>query len=93
MKKFLLVVMVIMILAIGVMGIHQIYRVNRAHSTFANYYAFRGCSQLISQTATSATCALPSGQVIEIVEYENKWYLNGDLPCTGPLGTYLLCMI
>ena len=58
-----------------------------AHSTFDNYYAFRGCTQLISRTDTSGTCKLADGRTITIVEYQGKWYLDGDLPwaCLGDI--------
>ncbi len=93
MKKLFLGLGVLLILVIVVFGVFQIYTVDKAHSTFENYYAFRGCSQLISKTADSATCALSSGKTIKIVEYDDKWYLDGDLPCSGPLAQYLLCLI
>jgi hypothetical protein len=56
------------------------FYVEHAHSTFENYYAFRGCQQLLTKTNSDATCRLPSGQVIKLVQVQNKWYLDGDLP-------------
>jgi hypothetical protein len=62
----------------------RVREVEIAHSTFENYYAFRGCSELLSRTATDATCRLPSGQTIRIVAVDDRWYLDGDLPtCWG----------
>lgn len=58
----------------------QFYTVQKAHRTFENYYAFRGCKQLVAKTDTTATCRLASGKVITLVAYKGKWYLNGDLP-------------
>ncbi|MDE2037832.1 MAG: hypothetical protein KGI69_01240 [Patescibacteria group bacterium] len=52
----------------------------KAHSTFEDYYAFRGCSQLIERTPDSGTCRTASGNVIKIVQYRGRWYLDGDLP-------------
>ena len=53
----------------------------KAHSTFENYYVFRGCVQLLEKTDTYGTCKTNSGQVIKIVKYNNgRWYLDGDLP-------------
>lgn len=58
----------------------QFVRVEHAHSSFANYYAFRGCVRLVSKSDATAVCALPSGKTIKLVKYKNKWYLQGDLP-------------
>ena len=33
------------------LGIWWVVYLHRAHSTFDNYYAFRGCQQLITKTA------------------------------------------
>jgi len=57
----------------------------QAHSSFADYYAFRGCTELLEKTDTYGICRTNSGQTIKIVEYQNKWYLDGDLPwaCLG----------
>jgi len=54
-----------------------------AHSTFENYYAFRGCVQLIEKTDTYGMCKLSSGQTIKLVKFKNKWYLDGDLSYPG----------
>ena len=53
---------------------------DKAHSTFENYYAFRGCAQLIDKTDDYGICKTTSGAVIKIVKFQNKWYLDGDLP-------------
>lgn len=66
--------------AFGVLLVSQVAYVERAHQTFQNYYAFRGCQELLTKTANDATCRLSTGQVIKIVRYQNKWYLDGDLP-------------
>jgi hypothetical protein len=56
---------------------------HKAHSTFENYYKFRGCVQLLQRTDTYGICKVNSGETIKIVKYQNKWYLDGDLPvCT-----------
>ena len=51
-----------------------------AHSSFENYYAFRGCIQLLQKTETFGICKTDSGQTIKMVLYKGKWYLDGDLP-------------
>ena len=50
-----------------------------AHSSFENYYNFRGCTQLLAKTDTYGICQTSSGKIIKIVKYENKWFLDGDL--------------
>ncbi len=56
-----------------------------AHSSFENYFAFRGCSELVEKTDTYGTCKTGSGQMQKIVLYRGRWYLDGDLPwaCLG----------
>ncbi len=60
---------------------YQILYLRSAHSTFENYYAFRGCVQLLEKTPNYGTCKTNTGQVIKIVKFQNKWFLDGDLPC------------
>ena len=59
----------------------------KAHSTFENYYAFRGCTKLIQKTQDYGICKIESGQIIKIVKFQGKWYLDGDLPwgCIGKI--------
>lgn len=75
-------ILVLVVVAIGVFGIFQVRMLNKAHSTFENYYAFRGCEQLVSRTSTTGVCKTRSGETITIVLYKGKWYLQGDLPNT-----------
>jgi hypothetical protein len=75
--RFLLV---FLILVLGV-GIYQVFFLKKAHSTFENYYAFRGCTQLVEKNQDFGICKTNTNQIIKIVKYENKWYLDGDLPC------------
>lgn len=72
--------MLVGVLFIIAFGINQFIVLRKAHSTFENYYAFRGCTQLITRTSEFGTCKLSSGQTIKIVKFQNKWYLDGDLP-------------
>jgi len=58
----------------------------KAHSTFENYYAFRGCAQLVERTSDYGVCRLASGKAVKIVRFRGRWYLDGDLPvCVGGL--------
>jgi hypothetical protein len=61
-------------------GTAQYYILQNAHSSFDNYYKFRGCSQLISRSSDNAVCRLSSGETIKIVKFHDRWYLDGDLP-------------
>jgi len=62
-------------------GVNQVLYLQKAHSTFENYYAFRGCTQLLVRTGDYGLCKTGSGQTIKIVKFQGKWYLDGDLPC------------
>lgn len=80
MLKIVSLIFLIIIVVIIALGIQQIITLRRAHSTFENYYAFRGCAQLLSRTNDAGTCRTSSGQVIKIVKFQNRWFLDGDLP-------------
>ncbi len=79
--QFALAAVIILMIFMG----QQRLMLQKAHSTFDNYAAFRGCEQITSQNATSGTCTIAGGQTIKIVEFNGKWYLDGDLPplCFG----------
>ena len=80
--KALLSIVGMFLVALVIFGIYQVRLLRKAHSTFDNYYAFRGCAQLIKRTSTYGICKTNSGQTIKIVLYHGKWYLNGDTPTT-----------
>jgi hypothetical protein len=87
MKKPLLTLGLIALIILGALFIYQWAYLRKAHSTFENYYAFRGCQTLVEKTDTYGTCKLTNGSTIKIVMYQGKWYLDGDLPyaCLGSL--------
>ncbi|MCL4397739.1 hypothetical protein M1403_01790 [Patescibacteria group bacterium] len=68
------------IIVFGGLSIQQFITLRQAHSSFENYYAFRGCQKLLEKTDTSGTCRLSDGKIIKLVKFNNKWYLSGDLP-------------
>ncbi len=76
-KHKMLIIIVAVVVALGV---YWFLILDRAHSSFDEYYKFRGCTQLISKTDNYGFCKIPSGQTIKIVKFNNKWFLNGDLP-------------
>jgi len=79
-KTFLSIVVVCVLLASFII-FFQTITLQKAHSTFENYYAFRGCEHLIQRTNDYGICKIANGQTIKIVKYQGKWYLDGDLPC------------
>jgi hypothetical protein len=79
-KKIIWLVVGIIVLALAALAVDQFFTLQKAHSTFDNYYAFRGCVQLLSRTDTSGVCKTASGDTITIVLINGKWYLQGDGP-------------
>ncbi len=49
-----------------------------AHSSFENYYNFRGCQELLEKKDTFAYCKLSSGNIIKLVKIDSRWFLDGD---------------
>ncbi|HUC88970.1 MAG TPA: hypothetical protein VMR49_02980 [Candidatus Paceibacterota bacterium] len=82
-NKKIIGILLFLVIIIFTIGIIQFFVLRKAHSTFENYYKFRGCVQLIEKTNTYGTCKLSSGQIIKLVKYKDKWYLDGDLPYPG----------
>jgi hypothetical protein len=82
-KWEIVVPVVVFVLMLLIAGLYQIYILRIAHSSFENYYKFRGCVQLLEKTDTYGTCKISSGETIKIVEFQGKWYLDGDLPYPG----------
>ena len=86
-KTWIIILASIVVLAILICSVSDWLYLRKAHSTFENYYAFRGCVQVLEKTADYGICKTGSGQTIKIVAYQNKWYLDGDLPwaCLGSM--------
>lgn len=80
-KRNLMVLVIFFVILFIAFASYQIWFLDKAHSTFKNYYDFRGCIKLIDKTADFGLCQTGSGQAIKIVKFNNKWYLGGDLPC------------
>ena len=78
-RNILIAVLGAMVIVLA-LGINQIIFLQKAHSTFDNYYSFRGCTQLIQRTDTYGICKIASGATIKIVEINGRWYLDGDGP-------------
>ena len=79
-KNRILILAVIVILIVLVFGVFQFFYLRKAHSTFENYYAFRGCTRLLAKTDDFGFCETKSGEIIKIVKIDNKWFLDGDGP-------------
>ncbi len=71
----------IIVLLIFSFGVYYVFYLQKAHSTFENYYAFRGCTELLDKKDNYGVCRTNSGQTLKIVKYDNRWFLDGDLPC------------
>lgn len=78
--KRVLAIAVALILIGGAFFLYQSHQLKIAHSTFENYYAFRGCAQLIDRTETYGDCKLVDGTTIKLVLINGNWYLDGDGP-------------
>jgi hypothetical protein len=71
---------IIIFLILLFLALYWIRTLNIAHSTFENYYNFRGCVELLQRTDTYGICRTSSGEIIKIVKFKGKWFLDGDLP-------------
>lgn len=78
MKLWLKVLIILVVIVLG-LSVYWVLYLSKAHSTFDNYYAFRGCKTLITKTNDYGTCQLKSGDTIKIVKSNGKWYLDSDL--------------
>lgn len=74
------IVFVVLIVVLFIFGFYWLNTLRVAHSSFDNYYKFRGCVELINKTGDYGYCRIASGGTIKIVKYENRWFLDGDLP-------------
>jgi len=81
-KTLLILLAIIFMILIGI-AIYWVLYLNYAHSSFENYYNFRGCVSLINKTVDYGYCRLKSGDVIKLVKYQGRWFLDGDLPGSG----------
>ena len=79
-KKSLYTLVIICFL-VASLAICENFYLENAHMTFENYYNFLGCTQLIERTDTYGTCKLANDKIEKIVLYDNRWFLDGDLPC------------
>ena len=79
-SRLFITIVAVSVLIILLLGIREAIRTDAAHQTFENYYAFRGCVQLIDRTDTLGHCKTADGQTITLVKFNNEWYLDGDLP-------------
>lgn len=78
-RTIIILIVVAVLLAAGLV-VDEYFVLTKAHSTFENYYAFRGCTELLERTDTYGICKTGDGQTVKIVLDEGKWYLDGDGP-------------
>jgi hypothetical protein len=83
MKSWKLWIGILAILAViaGAAFVYWNNYLKTAHSSFENYYHFRGCKQLVERTDTYGICVTDRGETIKLVKYDGRWFLDGDLPC------------
>jgi hypothetical protein len=79
-KKTIIYILAVLFLLFIVFSVYWVLYLRKAHSTFDDYYAFRGCTELLEKTDSYGLCKLKSGETIKIVKFNDKWYLDGDLP-------------
>ena len=82
-KKLLTIVgilVAVIVICVGSLLFNYFLFLRRAHSTFENYYTFRGCTKLLTKTDTYGLCKTDTGQTIKITKFNGRWYLDGDLP-------------
>lgn len=79
-KQKLIILLTLFVVFCFGLFVYQLTTLKKAHSTLENYYAFRGCVQLLNKTENYGICKTDSGKTIKIVRYQNRWYLDGDLP-------------
>ena len=79
-NKAIIGIIAVLVIAGGFFFVYENHKLNVAHSTFENYYAFRGCAQLIDRTDTYGDCRLADGTTIKLVRINGMWYLDGDGP-------------
>lgn len=82
--KLLILIIILVFIIFAILAIYWFNTLQIAHSTFEDYYKFRGCTELINKTEDYGFCKINSGQIIKIVKYNGKWYLDGDLPSGFP---------
>ena len=80
MDKKTVVLMIILAAVFLIFVAYEFASLDVAHSSFDNYYKFRGCTQLVNKTDAYGYCQTGNGQLIEIVQFDGRWYLAGDLP-------------
>ena len=78
--KIWLKVTVILAIIFFAFCLYWVFYLRWAHSTFDNYYKFRGCVQFLGKNDTVGFCKLKNGSTIKLVKFNGKWYLDGDLP-------------
>lgn len=79
-NKSILGIVAALVLIGGVFLVYEHQKLTLAHSTFENYYEFRGCQTLTDRTDTYGHCTLADGSTIKIVLINGTWYLDGDGP-------------
>lgn len=82
-KQLMIEVSILIFLFIALLSFltYQVISTNKAHTTFEGYCKWRGLG-VESKSDTFGYCKdTKTGEIYKMVLFENKWYLDGDLPC------------
>ena len=80
-KKIIISIVVTLFILFGIFVIYEIITTYNAHKTFEGYCKWRGLA-VESKSANFGFCKnFNIDKEYKIVLFENKWYLDGDLPC------------
>ena len=75
-----LLIFILLTIIVFTLGMIWLFILRKAHSSFQNYYVFRGCVKLLEKNNDYGLCKIHSGKIIKIVKIQDKWYLEGDGP-------------
>jgi hypothetical protein len=79
-SKIIILISILAIVIVISLSVNYVKYLNKAHSSFEEYYKFRGCVSLINKTDSYGFCKTGTGETIKIVKFNDKWYLDNDLP-------------
>ena len=80
-KQTIVPLIIIVSICVGIFTAYQFITTYQAHETFEGYCAWRGLV-VESKSSDYGYCKnTKTGQEYKIVLYQNRWFLDGDLPC------------
>lgn len=83
-NKPVIILTVIFLVILISFFLYQFITIRNAHLTFEGYCKWRGL-EVVNQSADYGWCkSQATGQEFKMVLYNNRWYLDGDLPSSFP---------